>query len=93
MEITGAAVNVGKQGYGLVITGDIAPFNPCPADFNGDLFVEDADFVIFASAYEVLACADASMPAGCPADLNGDQFVDDTDFVLFSDAYSLFVCP
>jgi hypothetical protein len=29
---------------------------PCPADFNGDGFVDDADFVEFASTYEAFVC-------------------------------------
>ncbi len=66
---------------------------PCPADFNGDGQVEDSDFVIFAGAYNLLDCADPSMPAGCPADLNHDNAVDDADFVLFAAAYDALVCP
>lgn len=66
---------------------------PCPADLNGDTIIDDADFVIFATAYNVFDCADPSMPAGCPADINADGFVDDADFVLFAAAYDNLVCP
>ncbi|MGH7244086.1 MAG: hypothetical protein ACREJD_11760 [Phycisphaerales bacterium] len=55
--------------------------------------VEDADFVDFVAAYNILACDDPAMPVGCPADLNGDGFVDDEDFVLFVGAYNALVCP
>ncbi|MBX3387951.1 MAG: hypothetical protein KF691_00705 [Phycisphaeraceae bacterium] len=65
----------------------------CPGDLNGDGFVDDADFVIFVVAYNILDCADPSMPAGCPADLNGDMLVDDADFVVFVAAYNELVCP
>lgn len=65
----------------------------CPGDLNNDGFVDDTDFVLFASAYDLLDCSDPSMPVGCPADLNDDGFVDDTDFVLFSTAYDAFLCP
>lgn len=65
----------------------------CPADFNGDDLVDDADFVLFVAAYNILDCADPAMPAGCPADINGDTFVDDADFVLFVGAYNELVCP
>jgi len=65
----------------------------CPGDLNSDGVVDDADFVLFATAYDLLDCADPSMPAGCPADLNGDNVVDDADFVLFSVAYDAFLCP
>jgi hypothetical protein len=65
----------------------------CPSDFNGDGFVEDADFVVFAAAYNILDCSDPAMPSGCPADLNADAFVDDADFVLFAPAYNELVCP
>ncbi|MBN8598329.1 MAG: hypothetical protein J0L78_11710 [Planctomycetes bacterium] len=65
----------------------------CSADLNNDGFVEDADFVIFASAYNILDCLDPSMPSGCPADLNGDAIVEDADFVIFVEAYNMLVCP
>jgi hypothetical protein len=28
----------------------------CPADLTGDAFVDDADFVVFAAAYDALVC-------------------------------------
>lgn len=76
----------------LVITYTPGPC-PCPADLNGDGVVDDSDFVIFASAYNILDCADPAMPAGCPADLNGDVVVDDSDFVIFVSAYDTLICP
>jgi len=66
---------------------------PCPGDLNLDGFVDDSDFVIFASSYNILDCADPTMPAGCPSDLNGDDFVDDSDFVIFAAAYNELLCP
>jgi hypothetical protein len=66
---------------------------PCPADFNADQQVEDADFAVFALAYDIFDCSDPSMPAGCPADLNHDAFVEDADFALFAAAYDALVCP
>jgi len=65
----------------------------CPADFNDDTFVDDADFVLFAEAYNILDCADPAMAPSCPADLNGDGFVEDADFVLFAAAYNELICP
>ncbi|MGH7242739.1 MAG: IPT/TIG domain-containing protein [Phycisphaerales bacterium] len=65
----------------------------CPSDLNGDSVVDDADFVLFASAYDLLDCSDGSMPPGCPADMNRDGFVDDSDFTLFATAYDVLVCP
>lgn len=67
--------------------------NTCPADLNVDSFVDDADFVIFANAYNILDCADPAMPPGCAADLNADTFVDDADFVIFAAAYNELLCP
>ena len=71
------------------------PINPntCSADLNGDTFVDDADFSLFATAYNILDCADPAMPAGCPADLNSDGFVDDADFSIFAAAYDALLCP
>jgi len=68
----------------------IAPL--CPADFTCDGQVDDADFVRFVAAYNLLDCADLAMAAGCPADLNADGFVDDSDFVEFVAAYSELGC-
>ncbi|MFO0861106.1 MAG: hypothetical protein U0570_11150 [Phycisphaerales bacterium] len=65
----------------------------CTGDLNGDGLVDDADFSIFAGAYNLLDCADALMPAGCPADLNSDALVNDDDFVLFVAGYNDLVCP
>jgi len=79
-------------GYGsAVISTGVA--ETCAGDLNDDGFVDDADFVIFASAYNILDCADPTMPSGCPADLNDDGFVDDTDFVIFAAAYNELICP
>ncbi|MBL8876833.1 MAG: hypothetical protein JNM86_13640 [Phycisphaerae bacterium] len=65
----------------------------CPSDLNGDDQVDDSDFVLFVSAYNILDCADPAMPPGCPADINGDTFVDDADFVAFVGAYDQLICP
>ncbi len=64
----------------------------CPADLNADQLVEDLDFVLFASAYDVLDCADPAMPASCPADLSHDGIVEDGDFVMFAAAYDALLC-
>ncbi len=86
----------------FVTAADLAAFDalfpglcssPCPADLNGDTLVDDSDFVIFASAYNILVCDDPVMPAGCPADLNGDGLVEDGDFVVFAAAYNELLCP
>jgi len=66
---------------------------PCPGDLNSDGFVDDTDFALFSSAYDIFDCADPSMPVGCLADINADGFVDDADFVLFATAYDAFLCP
>jgi hypothetical protein len=65
----------------------------CSGDLNEDGQVDDSDFVIFAAAYNILACSDPTMQAGCPADLNNDGVVDDADFVLFAAAYNQLICP
>jgi hypothetical protein len=66
---------------------------PCRGDLNHDGFVDDLDFQIFVVAYDILDCADASMPVGCPSDLNSDGFVDDADFQMFAVAYDELLCP
>lgn len=69
------------------------PAGDCSGDLNGDGLVDDSDFVLFVAAYNILDCADPTMPAGCPSDLNGDGFVDDADFVIFAGAYNDLLCP
>jgi hypothetical protein len=64
-----------------------------PLDFTGDSIVNDADFTIFAAAYNLVTCGDPTMPAGCPADVTRDGFVDDADFQFFATAYNAVVCP
>ena len=60
----------------------------CPADFDGSGTVDDADFVMFAQAYDQYTC-----PRYCRADFNNDGVVDDLDFVLFTQAYDALNCP
>lgn len=72
---------------------EIIAASACPGDFNSDAMVDDADFTVFVAAYNILDCADPSMPPGCPADLNTDGFVDDADFVVFVAAYNELLCP
>jgi hypothetical protein len=79
-----------RNGYGLDY---ILLEHACPADLNNDNQVDDADFSIFVVAYDLLDCADPTMPAGCPADLNTDGVVNDTDFGVFVVAYNDLVCP
>ncbi len=98
-------VNIGGDGAGT-FTGSLSGVNfttfaglqyftvyTCHADLNEDGVVDDADFVIFAKAYNILLCSDPTMPSGCPADLNSDGFVDDADFVIFAAGYNELVCP
>jgi hypothetical protein len=67
--------------------------SPCVGDLNFDGLVDDNDFVDFVFAYNILDCADPSMPMDCPADFNFDGVVDDSDFVEFVLAYSELLCP
>ncbi|MBY0111477.1 MAG: hypothetical protein K2Y21_01545 [Phycisphaerales bacterium] len=68
-------------------------FTRCLGDLNADGFVDDSDFVLFATAYNTLICPTDPAITCCPADLNNDTFVDDADFVLFADAYNALLCP
>ncbi|MFO0861040.1 MAG: hypothetical protein U0570_10815 [Phycisphaerales bacterium] len=66
--------------------------NPCPADLDDNSMVNDMDFNLFASEYDMYFCDDPAMPLGCPADFNHDGLVDDFDFVMFNDAYNIGLC-
>lgn len=65
----------------------------CLGDLNTDGLVDDADFQLFAVAYDLLECTDPAMAAACPSDLNADGLVNDADFSLFASAYDTLVCP
>lgn len=98
------ALNVTTMTSRVIYTGDnfvCAYSSPvdftkyCPGDINNDSLVDDADFSVFAAAYNDLLCPtlDSGYPAGCPADLNGDGMVDDLDFTIFASAYNELLCP
>jgi hypothetical protein len=55
---------------------------PCPADFNGDGFLDFFDYDDFVACYETGAC-----PDGRTADFNGDEFVDFFDYDEFVGAF------
>lgn len=96
LSTTGAMVgSVGFAPYYGPAIDDVSVFESggCDGDLNNDSMVDDSDFVIFVVAYNILDCADETMPEGCPADLNGDGVVDDTDFSIFAVAYNELVCP
>jgi len=65
----------------------------CPGDFNNDGSVDDSDFLVFVTGYNLLLCSDPAMTSGCPADLNSDGAVDDADFPPFVVAYNALTCP
>jgi len=75
------------------VIGTVNITTKCLGDFNGDGFVDDADFVIFVAAYNLLTCDDPAMPPGCPADIYLDGLIDDRDFIIFSQSYNLLFCP
>ncbi|MGH7242504.1 MAG: hypothetical protein ACREJD_03710 [Phycisphaerales bacterium] len=56
----------------------------CPADINFDGVVDDADFSIFAGAYNELVNTDG--------DFNVDGLTDDADFAVFAPAYDRLAC-
>jgi hypothetical protein len=65
----------------------------CPGDLNLDGFVDDADFQVFVVAYDILECADSTMPPACPSDLDADGLVNDSDFGVFVIGYDTLLCP
>ncbi|MGH7243719.1 MAG: hypothetical protein ACREJD_09910 [Phycisphaerales bacterium] len=73
---------LGSLGYAPRLSLEVAI--TCAADFNGDNVVDDADFVIFAAAYNEL------LDARC--DLTNDTVTDDSDFVIFVAAYDTLLC-
>lgn len=74
-------------------TSSVLVTSCCPSDLDYNGLSDDADFGIFVTAYDALACDTTEMPPGCPADQNRDGFVDDADFVLFLVGYDALECP
>ena len=74
---------------GAVLLGNsldfVSSMKPCPGDLNGDAFVDDVDFVLFADFYQAFL-----EPRG---DLTGDGLTDDPDFVIFAGSYDSLTCP
>lgn len=76
IQILAPAVNVGQQGYGLVVTGDV--LDRCPADLNEDGFVTGDDYDAYAQAFGTGDVA---------TDMDGDGFVTSEDFDLYVTAF------
>ncbi len=74
VRINAAAVNVGTQGYALVVTGEVAEPTGCYADFNDDGSVNTLDVTAFLNAW---VAGDSS------ADANGDGSVNTQDVIVF----------
>jgi hypothetical protein len=54
------------------------PGRPCPADVDGDAYVDATDFVVLASYFG------SPVPPGTLGDLNGDGLVNTADFVILA---------
>ncbi len=70
-----------KSSISIPITGEVLP-PVCPADFDGDGFVDLFDFDAFVSCFEGSSC-----PPGTTADFDNDGFVDLFDFDAFISAF------
>ncbi len=68
--IVGAQVNVGAQGYAIVITGQVAEVSPCPWDVTGDGQVNSSDLGVLLATWGV--------PGG-QGDVTGDGQVNSSD--------------
>jgi hypothetical protein len=63
-------------------TGASSGTPSCPADFNGDDFVDFFDYADYVTCFE-----DAICPPGKTADFNGDDFVDFFDYSDYVTAF------
>ncbi len=82
-----AATTHTKSGTIVVNINTNAGQAPCPADFNGDGFVDFFDFDDFVACFEGVFC-----PPGTSADFNDDGFVDFFDYDDFVLAFET-GCP
>ncbi|XVJ60643.1 MAG: S8 family serine peptidase [Tepidisphaera sp.] len=76
VRVSAPAVNVGTQGFGLVVSGGVETL--CLADFNGDGFVDFFDYDAFVEGYEAGSAFN---------DINGDGFLDFFDYDAFVEVY------
>jgi subtilase family protein len=83
VRIDAAAVNVGTQGYALVITGDVTEASACAADWNGDGVLDFFDVQAFLADFSAMAAA---------ADINNDGSFDFFDIQEFLNMFSA-GCP
>ncbi|MCC6675866.1 MAG: S8 family serine peptidase [Phycisphaerales bacterium] len=67
-----------RQGYAVVVTGDVSEEVPCIVDLNGDGLVDFADYLQFLTYYDA---------ADLRADFNGDGLVDFSDYLEFLSLY------
>jgi hypothetical protein len=75
-EVAGTSVNVGTQGFALVLTGDVTP---CPADFDGTGEIDFFDYLEFVDAF-------SNSDPRADFDHNGEiDFFDYLDFVAAFD--------
>jgi hypothetical protein len=67
------------SGPSVLLNNRLRPAYPrCPADVDGDAYVDAADFVVLASNFG------AAVPPGTLGDLNGDGVVNTADFVILA---------
>lgn len=73
-----------KLYYGTSSGAFVTPLEPagCPADFNGDAFVDFFDYLDYVTCFEDVVC-----PSGRTADFNGDDFVDFFDYSDYVTAF------
>jgi len=87
VRVEGAGVNVGRQGFALVITG--APEVPaCDPDFNGDGSADQGDV-----ACMILALAGDTSCAAHDADFNADGSADQADLAAIIEVVAGGPCP
>jgi hypothetical protein len=68
----------GTKQFGIMVRAYRPPGPRCPADVDGDAFVDASDFVVLASYFG------APVPPGTLGDLNGDGVVNTADFVMLA---------
>ena len=80
--VCGTGINPAGETEGWVATLPENDPLPCPADFNGDGFLDFFDYDDYVNCFETGTC-----PGERNADFNGDNFVDFFDYDAFVDAF------
>jgi hypothetical protein len=79
VRIIGRSINIGTQGYALVVTGDLTEGAPCPGDIDGNGVIDGLDLGDLLGEW--------GQNRSAPYDLTGDGLVNGNDLGVMLGAW------